>query len=68
MSITVIVPWPLLATNTRRPFGEMTMFQGSAPVLIVPRRRSTRALNRFALALVIRITVTVPDPAFATYA
>ena len=65
----MIVPWPLLATNTRRPFGETTMFQGSAPVLIVPAgRRSTRALNRFALALVIRITVTVPDPAFATYA
>ena len=32
------------------------------------RRRSTPALNRFALARLIRITDTVPDAAFATYA
>jgi hypothetical protein len=67
-SITVIVSWPLLATNTRRPFGEMTMFHGSAPVRIEPRRRSGPALNRLALARAILITDTVPDAAFATYA
>ena len=62
VSITVIVSWPLFATNTRRPFGEMTMFHGSAPVVIVPPAAwSTPALNRFALALVILITETVPD-------
>ena len=36
--ITVIVSWPLLATKTRLPSGEITMFQGSAPVL----QRSSR--------------------------
>ena len=30
--ITVIVSWPLLATNTRLPSGEATTFHGSAPV------------------------------------
>src|SRR5687767_11355505 len=66
--MTVTVSWPLFATKTRRPFGEMTMFHGSAPVLMVPRRRSTPARNRLALARLIRITETVPDAALATYA
>jgi hypothetical protein len=49
----------------------MTMFQGSEPVTIAPRlpaRRSVRAPNLRGLALVILITVTVPDAALATYA
>ena len=42
--ITVIVSWPLLATNTRLPFGEITMFHGSAPVVrVFSTRRRERA-------------------------
>ncbi len=70
-SITVIVSWPLFATYTRRPSGETTTFHGSAPVTIwpfLPARRSALARNLRVLARVIRITVTEPDAAFATYA
>src|SRR5437879_8819959 len=43
-SITVILSWPLLATNTRSPSGEHTIFQGSAPVV---RLVTTVALKVF---------------------
>ena len=36
VEMTVMVSCPLLATNTRLPSGEQTMFQGSAPVRISP--------------------------------
>ena len=70
-SITVIVSWPLLATKTRRPSGEVTTFHGSEPVTIcpfLPARRSALARNLRVLARVMRITVTVPAAALATYA
>ena len=70
-SITVIVSWPEFATYTRRPLGDTTTFQGSDPVTIcpfLPARRSAFAFTRLPLALVMRITVTVPDAALATYA
>ena len=70
-SITVIVSWPLFATYTRRPLGETTTFQGSEPVTIcpfLPARLSALALSFAPLAFVMRITVTDPDAAFATYA
>ena len=63
--ITEIVSWPLLATNTRLPFGEITMFQGSAPVLIV---FSTTAAKPPTLGLLILITVTLLAAALATNA
>src|SRR3954453_14158904 len=68
--ITLIVSWLALATNTRLLSGVMTMSQGSAPVVIVPRRpalRSTFALNLFGFLLVMRMTVTVPAAVLATY-
>jgi hypothetical protein len=70
-SITVIVSWLEFATKTRRPSGEATMFQGSAPVRNdprLPRSRATDALNLRGLALRIRITVTRPAAVLATYA
>src|SRR4051794_32776157 len=65
-SITVIVSWPLLATKTRRPSGEATMFQGSAPVV---RRRTTCARKALvAVGLTSRMTLTELPAAFATNA
>ena len=67
--ITVSVSWPLLATKMRRPSGELTMFHGSAPVVMVPPTptvRSGAATKLAGLALVILITVTLLLAALAT--
>src|SRR5580765_1222113 len=64
-SITVMVSCALLATNTRRPSGEVTMFHGSAPVV---RLVTTLALNVPQAGSLIRIAVTVPAAALATQA
>src|SRR5437773_11302268 len=65
VSITVIVSCPLLATNTRLPSGEVTMFHGSAPVV---RFVTTLAVNVPHAGSLIRIAVTVPAAAFAIHA
>ena len=64
--ITVIVSWPLLATNTRLPLGEITMFQGSAPVVSVLSTTAEKAA--LGVGLVIRITETLLPAALATKA
>src|SRR5580765_5778328 len=63
--ITVMLSCPLLATKTRKPSGEVTMFQGSAPVV---RFVTTVALKVPQAGSLIRITLTVPAAALATYA
>src|SRR4051794_33755697 len=63
--ITVMVSWPLLATKTRLPSGEITMFHGSAPVL---KLFSTTAAKFAKLELVILITDTELPAAFDTKA
>ena len=64
-SMMLIVSWPLLATKTRRPSGDGTMFQGSAPVRKV-LDTAARKLSGFALRM--RMTDTVPAAALATNA
>src|SRR5258705_4894000 len=63
--ITVMVSWMLLATKTRLPSGEQTMFQGSAPVTML---EMTLALNVPQAGSLICITVTELPAALATYA
>ena len=61
--MTVIVSWPLLATKTRLPSGEITTFQGSAPVRMV---RTTLASKPGNLSSRMRMTLTLLPAALAT--
>src|SRR6266487_1754720 len=63
--MTVMVSCALLATNTRKPSGEQTIFHGSAPVV---RLVTTLALNVPQAGSLIRMAVTVPAAALATQA
>src|SRR5436309_8961757 len=64
-SITVMVSWALLATKTRKPSGEHTTFQGSAPVGMVV---TTLALKVPQAGSLMWMTVTELPAALATYA
>src|ERR1017187_1931747 len=64
-SITVMVSCALLATNTRKPSGEVTMFHGSAPGA---RLVTTLALTVPQAGSLIRIALNVPAAALATQA
>src|SRR6266404_740246 len=69
--MTVIVSCPLLATKTRLPSGEQTMFQGSAPVRISPfgpTVMSTWAEKLPTAGLLISMTETELPAALATKA
>ena len=70
-SITVIVSWPALATNARRPSGEMTTLAASAPVIsspLSPTRSSGSTWRSSGVSSRIRSTVTELPAALATKA
>jgi hypothetical protein len=69
-STTVMVSSALLATKTRRPSGDSTMFHGSAPVAssLRPPTFRTLALKWSGSGLSTQIVEIVPAAVFATTA